>query len=398
LKKLILIQIILSTFFWTCSALAQDNWETYGYAKYLFSSTENGLLSKNTLTDHQIHLRLNNRWYATENLTAGLELRLRGFYGGLVKNQFLTEQTVVTNYPYTNLGAVFWDKKSTLAYGQIDRLFLDYNFGDWQFTLGRQRIAWGTSFVWNITDLFNPQSILDFDYEEKPGSDALRIQYFTSVDGRLELVIKPSPDRYERSAALLWLVNNWDYDFYVIGAWQYNRPVLAAAFAGDIRGAGFRGEFKMSDKISRSQLGGTFIPFINTNYSDSNAKSISAVISIDYTFASSLYLNSEILYNSIGKTKNTGIYAPQAIKAGLLSPAHISLFFETAYDLHPLLRGDIFVLFNPDDESVIAAPSLSWSVITNLDLYLIGFIADGDVTSEFGSFGKALFFRTKFSF
>jgi hypothetical protein len=398
LKKLILIQIILSTFFWKNTGLAQDNWESYGYVKYLFSETQNKFLDQKKLIDHQIHLRLNNRWYATENLTVGLELRLRGFSGGLVEKQVLTKQTVISNYTYNKLASVFWDKNSTLAYGQIDRLFLDYNYGDWQFTLGRQRIAWGTSFVWNIADLFNPQSILDFDYEEKPGSDAVRIQYFTDVDGRLELVLKPSPDKFERSAALLWLVNKWAYDFYFIGAWQYNQPVLAAAFAGDIHGAGFRGEFKMSDKIPRSQLGRTFIPFINTNYSDSNAKNISAVISLDYTFASSFYLNSEILYNSIGKTKNAGIYASQANRAALLSPARFSLFLETAYDLHPLLRGDIFVLYNPDDKSAIVAPSLSWSVITNLDLYLIGFIADGDVTSEFGSFGKALFLRTKFSF
>ncbi len=88
---------------------AQDSWETYGYAKYLFSSAENKLISTETLNDHQLHLRLNNRWYASDNLTAGIELRLRGFYGGLVKNQPQFKKSVITDYPYGNLESVFWD-------------------------------------------------------------------------------------------------------------------------------------------------------------------------------------------------------------------------------------------------------------------------------------------------
>ena len=61
--------------------------------------------------------------------------------------------------------------------------------------------------VWNITDLFNPQSVLDFDYEEKPGSDAIRIQYFTGVIGRLEFVFKPAPNKEDQSLAVLLLMN-----------------------------------------------------------------------------------------------------------------------------------------------------------------------------------------------
>jgi len=380
---------------------AQDSWETYGYAKYLFSVTNNKLSTDN-LYDHQIHLRLNNRWYATDNLTAGVEFRIRGFYGGLVENQPQFKQSVITNYPHENLETVFWNRKTSLGYGQIDRLFLNYNYEDWQFTLGRQRIAWGTSFVWNITDLFNPQSVLDFDYEEMPGSDALRIQYYTGVAGRLELALKPSDNKFERTAALLWLFNKWNYDFYLIGAWQFNKPLFAAAFAGDIYGAGFRGEFKMTDAVSEKQLEGAFSPF--PNYSDSDKQNISAVISLDYTFPSSLYLHSEFLYNSIGKTKKYSNFVEkysfslQTSKVGLLSPSRYSLFFETAYDLHPLVRGTFFVLHNPQDHSSIFVPSLSWSVITNLDLYLIGFVSDGQSLSEFGEAGKAFFLRTKFSF
>ncbi|KAA3615592.1 MAG: hypothetical protein D8M58_15460 [Calditrichaeota bacterium] len=395
MRKLNSLLIFVSTFLWFITIQAQD-WETYGYAKYLFSTTENDSLSNENLVDHQLHLRINNRYYPTENLSVGVEFRLRGFYGDLVEKQPQFKQTVITDYPHDDLSSLFWEKKSSLGYGQIDRLFFNYNYGDWQITFGRQRIAWGTSFVWNITDLFNPQSVLDFDYEEMPGSDALRIQYFTGVAGRLELALKSSPNKFERTVALLWLHNKWDYDFYLIAAWQHDKPILATAFAGDIYGAGFRGEFKISDSVSEQQLGETLLPI--SNYSDSDKKNINAVISLDYTFPNSFYLHSEILYNSIGKKSNTLLYSRQALKAGLLSPSQVSLFFETAYNIHPLVRGTVFLLHNPNDNSSIFVPSVSWSAITNLDLYLIGFITDGDPLTEFGSYGKALFFRTKYSF
>lgn len=400
-NRILIVYLAITSFILliTHPLFAQNiEWQKYGYAKYLFSISKDVLGHKDQLTDHQIHIRLNNRLYFNTYYTLGLEFRLRGFSGSSVKESIQTPEMVITPYPYNDLDVLFWKNSNNFAYGQVDRFFLDYSKEDWQVTLGRQRIAWGTSLVWNVTDLFNPQSVLDFDYEEKPGSDALRIQYFTGVVGRLECVLKPAPGKYDRTIALLYLINKWDYDFYFITAWHQDKPLLGAAFAGDIAGAGFRGELKVTRKPTKEQLGNTLLPPPFINLSDANVPDVSAVLSLDYTFPSSLYLHGELLYNSLGKTKNSLLYTYQTQKAGLLSPARASLFFETAYDLHPLVRGDIFTLVNPDEGSVIYAPSLSWSVITNLDLYLIGFISKGSSNSEFSYFGKAFFLRTKYSF
>jgi len=224
------------------------------------------------------------------------------------------------------------------------------------------------------------------------------------VIGRLELVLKPAPDKFDHSAALLWLFNKWDYDFYLIAAMHQNKPLAAAAFSGDIKGAGFRGEFKLTGDVSDEQLKNSLLPEnLGINYSQSNEPNFSMVLSLDYTFASSLYLHGEVFYNSIGKTKFSNqlevlALSAQSEKAGLLSPSRTSLFYETSYDLHPLVRGSIFSIFNPHDKSLILVPSLSWSVITNLDLYLTGFITKGNENSEFGNYGKTFFLRTKFSF
>jgi hypothetical protein len=59
--------------------------------------------------------------------------------------------------------------------------YLDYTAGKWQFRVGRQRINWGVNLVWNPNDVFNSFSYFDFDYEERPGSDAVRVQYYTGT-------------------------------------------------------------------------------------------------------------------------------------------------------------------------------------------------------------------------
>jgi hypothetical protein len=378
--------------------LQSADWENYGYAKYLFSSAENSLISNDRLNDHQLHLRFNNRLYFQDYYTAGLEIRMRGFYGSSVEKSLISSSSVISPYPYNDLSTLFVEKEKALAYGQIDRLFVDYSRENWQITIGRQRIAWGTSMVWNIVDLFNPLSVLDFDYEEKPGSDAVRVQYFTDMIGRLELVAKPAPNKYEQTIALLYLINQWDYDFYFIAAWHRDKPFFGAAFSGDIEGAGFRGEIKSTQKPTRRQLGDTYLPFRENNFSQAGNADISAVISLDYTFPNSLYLHSEYLYNSLGKTTNSLHFRAQSLKAGLLSATQSTCFFETAYMLHPLLRGNVFTLINPHEGSLIWAPSLSWSIITNLDLYLVALISDGRSNSEFSAYGKTFFLRSKYSF
>ena len=110
-------KVIIVTFF-LLSSMAKTqsiDWENYGYAKYLFSISENDLLSKNELLDHQIHLRLNNRLYLYDYYTLGLELRLRGFNGSLVENRSISPSTVITSYEYNDMDALLLNQKSYLA-------------------------------------------------------------------------------------------------------------------------------------------------------------------------------------------------------------------------------------------------------------------------------------------
>jgi hypothetical protein len=365
-----------------------------GYIKYLFTS------SKNPGNDNLIHGRINTRWYPTMSISAALEVRLRAYYGDSVEKIPNFASSIKEDYVY-DLNAEFWSRKRTLGLGEIDRLYIDYLGDQFEFTLGRQRAAWGTSLVWNVIDLFNPMSFLDFDYEARPGMDAVRLQYFASELSKLDMVVKAGKNKYERGYAGLFSVNYWDYDFYILAAFHNNRKTFGGAWAGDIKGGGFRGEFKISDPPSRGPQTNYPVPFsqlFGGNLTEYDDPVFSGVLSGDYTFTNSFYIHTEMLYNSNGKKNNAGLFWQQINEASMLSPARWSLFQEFSYDITPLIKGDIFAIYNPDDHSSLTAPSVKWSLMTDLELMSILYVTSGASRTEFGGYGSSLFFRLKYSF
>jgi hypothetical protein len=376
-----------------------ENYDIYGYIKYLFSTSKLPIYSSDRLTDHIIHARVNTRWYIADAITGALELRMRGFYGGSVKNLPDFKQQITTEYEYYNLDVEFWSQSKSIGYGQIDRLFLDYSTGNLEITAGRQRIAWGTSLVWNIIDLFNPKSVLDFDYEENPGVDALRIQYYTGAVTKVEAVIKPGKNKYNRTYAGLCSINAWTYDFFFLVAHKNNRKFFGTAWTGNIKGAGFRGELIFIDPPSKSPSTKFIIPSqLGSPFTEYKKRVYHIVLSGDYTFPNSFYIHTEILHNSNGKKTNAGPFYMQINEVSMLSPARWSIFQEFSYNISALIRGSIFGIYNPDDRSKVVMPSISWSACENLDLMLLGIFTDGQNLSEFGNFGSSIYLRFKYSF
>jgi len=369
-----------------------------GYIEDLFNTTKSSLNS-DTYYDNLVHARLNTRWYPNNNITGALELRMRAYYGSTVENTPNFLEQIKSQHEFTQLDAVLWNQKESVGYFQVDRVWLDWNKGNTEITLGRQRIAWGTSWVWNPTDIFNPYNVLDFDYQERPGVDALRVQYYTGPVSKFELSIRPGKTKKGWIAAGLWSTNKWNYDFNLLAGIKENRWIAGGSWAGNILGGGFRGEFTVSQK---PQL----LKEYQYNYSLFNESPLSAfdhpvvsfVLSGDYTFPNSFYIHTEALYNNNGETKYAGLYQQEAAKLGMLTAAKWSIYQEFAYDITPLIRGSIFGLFNPNDKSYVIVPSVTYSVYTNLDLLLIGLIFEGKPLTEFGDYGQSVFVRLKYSF
>lgn len=372
-------------------------YEVNGYAKYLFSSSKIPRI-EDRLTDHLIHLRLNSKWYATQNITAAAELRFRAFYGESVEKIPGYKNLIQTPHDFVDLNAFLWESNKSLGYLELDRLWLDYYKNDLQVTLGRQRVAWGTCWVWNPTDLFNPLNVLDFDYEERPATDAIRIQYYTGPVTKIDFAYKTANDPNNQILAGLWSLNKWDYDFNFIAGLRFKRWLAGFSWVGDILDAGFRGEILVSQAPNKPDTNIIYQLINQSSLSSTGNPVITLAFSGDYTFPNTFYIHTEVLYNNIGKTANILLFQPEANKLGLLTAARWSIYQEIAYDITPLLRGTLFSIFNPNDKSFVVIPSINYSIITNFDLFLISMFFEGDPLTEYGEYGISFYARIKYSF
>ncbi len=396
MRRLLLFLIL---FFPAAAGARPSSWDVSGYIKYLSSATDDPAVP-GTLFDQLVHARINTAWHPANSAWRGeMDVRFQAYYGDSVQKIPGFHGLVNTDYAFTNLDATLWNDGKSLGYAQIDRLWLDYSQRNLEVTVGRQRIAWGTALVWNVIDLFNPKSVLDFDYEEKPGTDALRFQYYTGALSKVELAGKPGRNRDSATLAGLFSTNAFGYDFYGIAGVRNGRWVAGGAWAGSVLDGGFRGEVLVSQAPgdSNSQVDAV-LPDAGGSAFASDKPVASFVLSADYTFASSFFIHSECLFNSNGKDKDAGAFVNQAHEAGMLSPARWSIYQEFAYDITPLTRATLFGIFNPVDHSSIIVPMVTQSLTTNLDLLLIGQFAAGDHSSEFGQDGKSVTLRLKYSF
>jgi hypothetical protein len=159
-----------------------------GYVKelYMFYSPENPIpgTDLNYLSTNIIHNRLNIKWYTSKKFTTVIEMRNRLMFSNLIKDFPGYQATVDVDNGLVDLSWISAQSNNWFVHSMIDRAYLDYTSGKWQIRVGRQRVNWGVNLVWNPNDIFNSFSYFDFDYEERPGTDAIRIQYYTGVTFR----------------------------------------------------------------------------------------------------------------------------------------------------------------------------------------------------------------------
>ena len=400
-------QIILLIIFCSLHLNAQlSDWEYGGYIKNLATYIDGNYEGFSTEIGHFQNIlqgRLNVSWYPIYELNFTAQSRhLFTYQKDLYLTKGLLNQLSRSSY-YFDLKWEAIEENDYSFFSEFDRLKLLWTSGDLEVTVGRQRIAWGTGLVWNPTDLFNAANILDFDYPERPGTDAIKLQYYIDELSAIEFALSPGKTKEDVIYAGRYKTNFRNYDFSLLAGWQLNTLRIGGSWAGDIFEGGFRGEIVYSKPDINILL--PVDPAMAALILPGNLPKLilekpywTTALSYDYTFENSLYLHSEWLFNELGATKNSGIRRFKTIHTGELSPARHSLFFEMAYDITPLLRGDIFFIVNPTDGSWIAAPSLTYSLAMNWEVYLLAFPSKGKEGSEFGGFPPQYFLKAQYSF
>ena len=362
--SLLLIFIVTSGIF-AQEEETEKKYSLNGYITNMQSVLIYDSIGGNWINDNLIHNRLNFNWYPKDYLSFDISARTRFFSGDRVRQDTLFSENMSKDNGIINMNRNIFSENSFLLNSQIDRAYFAFEEGNLNVTLGRQRINWGRSFVWNPNDIFNSYSFFDFDYPEKPGSDALRIQYYTSATSSAELVVKADSAKKVSGAGLFKFAAG-GYDFQIIaGMINEQDYVIGTGWEGNIKSVSFKGEASyLHPKTSFKDTTGVVV----------------ASASLSYVFSNSLMLQSEFLYLGSGTIDYeidsvTGLVNVDLVNRDLsvknLSVSKYSLFGSISYPITPLLNASISAIYYPDLKGYYIGPSLTYSLADNLDFAVI---------------------------
>jgi len=314
-------------------------------------------LSGPFMNENLIHNRLNFKGYINDNITVGAGVRNRLFTGDMVRLGSYYSGLIGADRGKVDMSWNLIDKQSFLLNTTIDRLWLDLSFDKVQLTIGRQRINWGQTFVWNPNDLFNAYSFFDFDYAERPGSDAVRLQYFTSSSSSAEMAVKVDADN-DITAAGLWRFNKWGYDIQFLAGFSDGRDiVIGTGWSGAIGQVSFRGEASWFD------------PWEDFPGDEST---ILVTTGFDRVFKDNSVAQVQLMYCN----RPVGLYDFNRLYSGNLSArdlafSEFSAFGQFTWAASPLLNLTLSGMWLPDLDGYFAGPSADYSLAENLDFSLI---------------------------
>ncbi len=360
-------------------------WSIDGYIKDLRTAIidTNGNVY---LFNNQFHNRINFNYYFNDNWTFKADLRTQIFYGNLINTgnplQPFHEGIDGINDDVLDLSLVIVGKSTLTWYSMFDRLYVDYSNEKWNVRVGRQRINWGINTVWNPHDIFNAFSYFDFDYEERPGSDAVRVTYYTGATSSVEFAVKAFENTDEIVAGGLWKFNKWNYDFQVLGGVFRKDIVAGLGWAGNIKDVGFKGEASVFQGY------------------DTATTTFAGTIAFDYAFENSTYVSAGFLYNSLGTAESatTNLLALN-IDAKNLFPYKYTGFGLISYPFNPSISGALSIIYSPsDDHLLFFNPTLTYTIKDNWNIDLIGQIAGSMLNKEYRFASNLMFLRLKWSF
>ena len=225
--------------------------------------------------DNIVHHRLETKWQSSSEFSVRADFRNRWISGYTARNMPGYGTLIGTDPGVVDLSHNWVDRKGHIINSSIDRLHASWEGVAWEVHVGRQRLNWGKSMVWNPNDLFNTYSWLDFDYEERPGTDAIRIQHNWGFASSAELGYRITRNFTESVIAGMWRGNVGTYDLQGIAGYYAGDWIVGGGWSGYVESSGFRGEASL------------FLP----------DGTLTASVGGDHMLASGIYLSGELLYN-----------------------------------------------------------------------------------------------------
>ncbi len=334
--------------------------------------------------DNILHHRIESRFDLGKKFEIRADARTRLFNGWTVNNSPGYGDFLSNDRGYFDLSHTWIDTDNTVLNTAIDRLHVSYINGPWEVHAGRQRINWGKTMVWNPNDLFNAYAYLDFDYEERPGTDAFYASYSWSYASSVEAGYRLGNGIDESVIAGMVRGNAGEYDLQFIVGNYFEELAVGAGWSGYLKNAGFRGEFTY------------FHP--RDNFFDETGH-ITSTVGADYMFQNGVYGSAEVLYNGgWSRSLNPVAQLTRPPSASDLFIAETGYFLNGSYQLNPLTSISSGVMGSFDSMMIILIPQFTRSLSENIDLLILAQLLKGAVFTDLTDTPNGIYFRIKWSY
>ncbi|HLO82810.1 MAG TPA: hypothetical protein VK166_17715 [Chitinophagaceae bacterium] len=326
-----------------------------------------------------LHNRLNFKYKPQGPFSAGVEIRNRYFLGDAVKNDPNFTKNLMNPQDLVNMNVVWYQSNAAVLHSNVERLWVGYQLKKFNVRVGRQRINWGMANSWNPNDIFNSYNLLDFDYEERPGADAVKMQYLISDLSNIEAAIANGPYKTATMAAK-YTLNRDEYDWQFLAGTYAKRFTAGLGWSGNLGKAGFKGETQMFYK------------------KDSLVVNVTA--EVDYITEKGWYLNAGFLFNQQGIYTEIDDWSSFNFKntPDNLMPTRWNFLAGSTKAFTPLFTGSLMLIYAPGTNMLILFPSLTYSLMTNLDLNIFWQSFFADTGHGFNGIVHTGYLRLKWSF
>ena len=322
-----------------------------GYIKTLqnWQFPDNGKVYSN----HLLHNRLNVKWNISTSLTMAGEWRNRMITGDELKQFSNYRQLLKNPNDKWDLSVAWVDQPDMILLSNTERLWLSYKKNKWFVRAGRQRINWSTTTTWNPNDIFNTYNFLDFDYEERPGCDALQTRYIINTSSNIELAagFLGQTDKIVGGIKYFKQIRSWDFQS-IVGVYE-NRATAGISLAGSISEAGVKGEMQFFD--------------------DEKNKVLNLSAETDYLFKKGWYGKVGVLYNSKGITES--ITDRRALNFTMTPlqqmPTAWNMEITAQKEFSSIIKSGAIIIFSPSSNLLLLIPNCSISLADNLEANIL---------------------------
>ncbi len=306
------------------------------------------------------------------------------YYGHLLHNRLNFKTTSSRfNTALEIRNRLLWNYTPTpIVYATIERAWLEYKSDKWSIKGGRQRINWGMNNTWNPNDIFNTYNLFDFDYEERAGTDGIRIHHQLTGMSALELAVAKNSQEKKLKSALKYNFNLVKYDLQLIAGYYHNRWTAGWGWQGSLDEIGFKGELQYFAKNKQAN-------------SDLNLS-----IEFDYITKNGWYLLLGGLFNGNGMLKfpNEMTIIKFDNSPENLMPSRWNLLAGCSKEINPIINFRFNYLYLPISKLMILFPSITFNIKTNFDVDVFWQSYWGTYTGIVRPLNHMAYFRAKLFF